>query len=63
MHQDHLLRWFGEKNLQEHQSGRVVEGEKKWEKTKIQAFMKVVYNLCEKNKDPCMLIYIRQVGV
>jgi len=31
----------------------VVEGEKKGEKTKVQAFMKVVYGLCVKKKDPC----------
>jgi hypothetical protein len=37
-------------NCQEHQSGRVVEGEKKREKTKVQAFMKVVYDLSGKTK-------------
>jgi hypothetical protein len=35
----------------------VVEGEKKGEKTKVQAFMKVVYDLCEKTKTlTCLFI-------
>jgi hypothetical protein len=34
MHQDHLPSRFEEKGLQELPSGRVVEGEKKGEKTK-----------------------------
>jgi hypothetical protein len=51
MHQDHLPSWFGEKNFHEHQSGRVVEGGKKEEKTKAKTFMKVVYDLCVKTKN------------
>jgi predicted protein tyrosine phosphatase len=50
MHQDRLPSCFGEKNLQEHQSGCVVEGGKKEEKTKAKAFMKVSYDLCGKIK-------------
>jgi len=58
MHQDYLPIWFGEKNkLQEHQSGRGIEGEKKGEKTKEKAFMKVVYDLCGKTKTlACLFI-------
>jgi hypothetical protein len=41
----------------------VVEGDKKGEKTKVKAFMKVVYDLGGKKKELCMLIYRRQVGV
>jgi hypothetical protein len=52
MHEDHLPSLFGEKSLQEHQSGRVVEGEKEGEKTKVQAFMKVVYDFCVEKKGP-----------
>jgi hypothetical protein len=56
MHQDHLPSWFGDKNLQEHQGGRVV-GEKEGEKTKVQALMKVVYDLCGKTKSlACLFI-------
>jgi hypothetical protein len=51
MHQDYLPILFGEKNkLQEHQSGHVVEWEKKWEKTKANAFMEVVYDSCGKQR-------------
>jgi hypothetical protein len=57
MYQDHLPSWFGEKNLQEHQGGRVVEGEKDGEKTKVQALMKVVYDLCGNTKTlACLFI-------
>jgi hypothetical protein len=35
----------------------VVEGEKKGEKTKVKAFMKVVYDLCGKTKNfACLFI-------
>lgn len=46
MNQDYLPIWFWEKNkLQEHQSGCVVG-----EKTKANAFMEIVYDLCRKTK-------------
>jgi hypothetical protein len=50
--------WFGEKNkLQEHQSDHGIEGEKKEEKTKANAFMEVVYDLCGKTKTlACLFI-------
>jgi hypothetical protein len=51
MHQDHLPIRFGEEKLQELQSGRGIEGEKKKEeRTKAKAYMKVVYDLCGKTK-------------
>jgi hypothetical protein len=41
----------------EHQGGLVVEGEKEGVKTKVQALMKVVYDLCVKIKTlACLFI-------
>jgi hypothetical protein len=48
---------ISKKSLQEHPSSHVVEGEKKGEKTKAKAFMKVVYDLCGKTKTlACLFI-------
>jgi hypothetical protein len=44
-------------NLQEYQSDRVVEGEKNGEKTKVQALMKIVYDLCGKTETLACLGY------
>jgi hypothetical protein len=52
-----LTNLIWREKLQEHPSSRVVEGEKKGEKTKAKAFMKVVYDLCGKTKTlACLFI-------
>jgi len=64
MHQDYVPIWCGEKNkLQEHQSGHVVELEKKGKENQSKSFHGSCLWFVWKNKDPCMLFYIRQVGV
>jgi hypothetical protein len=52
-----LTKLIWRENLQEYQSDRVVEGEKNGEKTKVQALMKIVYDLCGKTETLACLGY------